>query len=1547
MLLRNTIFVLAGIALVLGVCGAQPTLAASAQQTHDELIQWFDRSQNQDGSWGTGSTRVLSTAEAVFALSKSNRSDSRSVRRAISWLKSQDISSTDYRARVLRALIAAGEDTQVRAQELLDDNVGLGWGHSENGILTAYDSALALGAVKAAGLAPITETLMIASLFARRRGDQGWGGDAIPYLAGAASDMTTSAEIVRATVEALGTTQLAPTISVLQSTGAPVNALSSTLELAARLAALHAADDLDGVLQSELLSDARLTNGIWGEDPFVNSLGLTALSTTPDPLVVYTDPPEEVDTDLDGIPDDLDADIDGDGVPNDLDDFPNDPTQSTDLDESGLEDSKDLDDDNDGVSDIDELALGLDPRNQDTDGDGDPDGLDPCPLNPGGTDQDGDGVCSCPGFPDGTDANGNVICPDVDACDLDPTGTVDIDGDLSCAAFDQDDDNDGYPDAVEVRAGSDPDNPDSTPDDFIILDPNSDFDRDGLTNGFESANGSSPFLADTDSDGVLDPTEFADPAGDPTNPFVRPFLSNTSFSGITVADEPLFDSPPIRMTVTGAQSTPTPGLGLGFVLSNGVGHSPGFQAQVLRLDLDGDGLLAFEEYAAGTSDLQVDTDGDGWVDGFDGFVLVADYLNGFDLNGDGFVDGEGELGTSPTDAALHVGRPGDVAPLGNPDFKLNAADISVAMRLIERPHVLDSLSQDEKDVTLLAGDLADPQGLNMGDVIEIIRRVERPVNPRVDSDDDGVADVLDICDDVSNPSQANLDGDSFGDACDNCISIANSTQADHDGDGVGDACDPDADPEFRDNDPDGDGVDDAIDNCPLIANEFQADVDSDGVGELCDNCPAISNADQANLDGDALGDACDADIDGDNAEVNFGSDNCPFIINAIQRDTDNDGIGDNCDDDKDGDLILNAADLCELDATPTSDADGDGLGDLCDNCPNDPLNNPDGDSACEDVDNCPGVSNNQADDEDSDGLGDACDPCLGDTINDLDGDTICGLSDNCPDTFNPLQEDGDADLIGDLCDECVAADVDLDGICDDGRDICPGVFDPNQTDADFDGFGDACENCPGVFNPSQTDTDSNGFGDACDDDDDGDGTPDLALVGSHDPGGFSRNVALNGNYAYVAAGTAGLRTYDTRNVGSSSIDTDDQQSSSSQNVSLDVIAVWPFFDEEMCIADPALRAMITVNSGCSITKPSSTGFCSSIPASNPTEAVPIGGGIALVFDSLNGSILMSACNSSTCSSLDFESVPGVSGGDDVRFYSPSGTIAGSCIVVEAGTSGVHSLEIVSTGPTLGDLRLQLRDTETSVSRSVTIPNDIRDVEVTDDGNWAYVANDDRGFGIYNLSNPANPARSGGWLVDSVQSVSVLGNLLAVGRQSQAVLYDISNPTSPSQLAIVGFPGATTLFEVLLTDVSGRTFLLAATGSGGIQGLDVTNPGSVTALTPYASQSAYDLEHIGDHIAVAGRGDGLAFVRIDSLGLSGEVSHVQDSAYGVAVDGNRVYIAKDSGGMSVYDVSNIVVPEIVAELNSGSVDMQDIIVRGSEAHVASGSRGYQVVEIDAP
>ena len=170
------------------------------------------------------------------------------------------------------------------------------------------------------------------------------------------------------------------------------------------------------------------------------------------------------------------------------------------------------DSDNDGLSDTQEAALGTNPNNPDTDGDGIPDGIDNCPLiaNADQRDTDGDRIG--------------------DACDTDADGDGILDKRCKtysagfCIAYEPIPGGDNCPLVANVdQADMDHDGIGDACDD--------DIDGDGLTNAQEIALGTSPTNPDTDGDGI--------PDGSDPNPLVPPiniasFLKHKMIRGLTL-----------------------------------------------------------------------------------------------------------------------------------------------------------------------------------------------------------------------------------------------------------------------------------------------------------------------------------------------------------------------------------------------------------------------------------------------------------------------------------------------------------------------------------------------------------------------------------------------------------------------------------------------------------------------------------------------------------------------------------------------------------------------------------------------------------------------------------------------------------------------------------------------------------------------------------------------------------------------------------------------------------------------------------------------------
>ncbi len=206
---------------------------------------------------------------------------------------------------------------------------------------------------------------------------------------------------------------------------------------------------------------------------------------TPDSDPTTTTNPANSDTDGGTLPDGLE-DRDGDGAVDPWETDPNDPTD-------------DIDGDIDGVPDIVEDTCPLDGPADDQDGDG---LLD---VDEGLADTDGDGA------PDFCDADDDA--DGIPSGEEGPTDT-DSDGDGAPDYQDTDSDDDTVPDSVEGTDDDDCDGIPNYRDDDHTDGPCADLDGDGLDNGAEEDCASDPANPDTDGDGISDADEPCDEDAD-------------------------------------------------------------------------------------------------------------------------------------------------------------------------------------------------------------------------------------------------------------------------------------------------------------------------------------------------------------------------------------------------------------------------------------------------------------------------------------------------------------------------------------------------------------------------------------------------------------------------------------------------------------------------------------------------------------------------------------------------------------------------------------------------------------------------------------------------------------------------------------------------------------------------------------------------------------------------------------------------------------------------------------------------------------------------
>lgn len=812
------------------------------------------------------------------------------------------------------------------------------------------------------------------------------------------------------------------------------------------------------------------------------------------------------------------------------------PTSGPDCNGNGIPDNSDIASGNSTDCNADEIPdecqLAGNDCNQNNlpdecEGDSDNDGvLDPCdgcPLDPTGSiDSDGDLVCDhadlCPGGDDRIDSDQDGIPDACDNCPLDPHNLAN----QSSPCWDGT--NDECWGATVIGLGNSPVDNTAATSSFINVYPvdpamclSSELDTVGKDIWFSYTPPSHGFAIFSTCSLTTFDTDLVLYTGNCDN------LTQVACNGDSASNCDNFTAE-IQFPVAGLTrylirlggwqgEQGTGHLNITFTSSNGGCAVTG--------DVDNDGVCDPDDACPGFSDA-LDADGDGIPDGCDSCPL--DFEN--DIDGDGLCSDQDPC---PLDSANDADQDGLCANEDPcPSFPLNDGPDFDGDLICD-----EADPDDDNDGVIDAEDLA-PRNSNSCRDIDLdgcddcANGFDDPLNDGVDSDGDGLCNLADDDDDNdgvadtadSSPLDPFQCGDVDMDGCEDCFSGISDTAndgADTDGDGLCDSGDPDLD---------GDGIENACDLDQTVGQDCNSDL-------ILDDCQLSENDCDGNLvpddcqvdsDGDTSPDTCDLDDDGDGVEDSAdsapldpllcrdsdgdGCDDCSSGIDdssADGTDSDGDGLCDFGDADDDNDGVIDGEDAAPLDGSLCRDTDGDG----CDDCSSG-LDNPASDGLDTDAD---GICDLGDPDDDNDGVNDDVDIASTDPF-------VCGDSDSdgCDDcssgTFNPQTDGIDTDGDG-ICD---AADPDLDGDgilneCDldqtAGLDCNGDLLDDScqlaGNDCNLDGIPDECTlasddcNSDQILDSCQLDTDSDGTIDSCDADDDGDGLEDALDSAPLDP----------------------------------------------------------------------------------------------------------------------------------------------------------------------------------------------------------------------------------------------------------------------------------------------------------------------------------------------------------------------------------------------------------------------------------------------------------------
>ncbi len=281
-------------------------------------------------------------------------------------------------------------------------------------------------------------------------------------------------------------------------------------------------------------------------------------------------------------------------------------------------------------------------------------------------------------------------------------------------------------------------------------------------------------------------------------------------------------------------------------------------------------------------------------------------------------------------------------------------------------------------------------------------------------------------------------------------------------------------------------------------------------------------------------------------------------------------------------------------------------------------------------------------------------------------------------------------------------------------------------------------------------------------------------------------------------------------------------------------------------------------------------------------------------------------------------------------------------------------------------------------------------EVIVSNGYAYVACGYAGLVVFDVSDPANPTRVGGYDTD--------GDSLGIAMRSNRVfiadgngdlsIVDVSTPSNPTLAGSLklGYDRAQAkditlsgryayiaamkrgLFIIDINDVSNPQLVgelpadyyamcVAVDGNyayiadyrSGLKIADVSNPTNPVLVSSYTDlvQASVVVKR-DDYLYIADYTNGLQILDVSDPTSPVHVGeYVTKYGYDVFVKGDYAYMANNSYGVEIVDISDLSNPVPVGEFDDNSGAAQRVFVVGDVAYVSNREGGLQILDVSVP
>jgi hypothetical protein len=404
--------------------------------------------------------------------------------------------------------------------------------------------------------------------------------------------------------------------------------------------------------------------------------------------------------------------------------------------------------------------------------------------------------------------------------------------------------------------------------------------------------------------------------------------------------------------------------------------------------------------------------------------------------------------------------------------------------------------------------------------------------------------------------------------------------------------------------------------------------------------------------------------------------------------------------------------------------------------------------------------------------------------------------------------------------------------------------------------------------------------------------------------GNPREIIIQNNYAYVAAGAGGLAVLDITNQGNlARLNNLWRAQASALSGSFVYTAD----------SDSGLRIV-------DVSQPNNPVGKAVLPLQGSPTGVALSGTTAYVSSGDAGLRIIDVSVSTAPVEIGAYDTPGFANG--VTIVGTTAYVADNSSLIVLNVANKSAPQLLGTFPISG-----------SVS-GVAIVN-----------TTAYVAAGYSGLKIINVANPASMSLLGAYTAGSAESISVSNNraYVAGGYSGGFQILDVSNPAAPALLnekLTVG--SGNNLF------FSGNTVYLAD-GFGGLGIYNVSDPLNIQLVSTTSSVNPVSVIVSNTTAYLANDADGISLWNVSSPAAPTLISAIGDKNLGskyATVVGNYAYIASGVNGLKIFDVTNPAMPILKGRYDTPGVAAR-VVVRNNLAYVADYNGGLRVLDVSNP